>query len=217
MKAKIAVATVSGKSYFLVVNELKRRNVPFTSLTPFEHIPVGVEVVITTEEEQSLINHEKKLVYREGMDPRLLVSEALQITQGKESFEKITIGVDPGDVIGLAVLGDGKIIETENCYSVDETLRKIQNVLANFEKTQAAIVSVKIGDGVPALKERLLGALDKALPSYVVLESVSEAGTNRGLNESKHRRGLRDIVSAIRIAGRSGHIFQRRKENEENS
>jgi len=70
---------------------------------------------------------------------------------------------------------------------------------------------------VPECKENLLRALDKALPPNISLESVSEAGTNRNLNEAKHRRGLRDIVSAIQIAGRSGYRFQRRKISEQNS
>jgi hypothetical protein len=70
---------------------------------------------------------------------------------------------------------------------------------------------VKIGDGVPVFKERLLRALDDALPSNVVLESVGEAGTDRCINQSKHRRGLRDIVSATTIAGRNGQAFVRRR------
>jgi hypothetical protein len=49
------------------------------------------------------------------------------------------------------------------------------------------------------------------LPPQVVLQVVSEAGTNRALNHNKHRRGLRDIASAIRIAGRAGHVYPRRK------
>jgi len=54
------------------------------------------------------------------------------------------------------------------------------------------------------------------LPPEVVLEVVSEAGTNRHIDETKHRRGLRDIVSAIRIAGRAGHVYPRRKKDESN-
>jgi hypothetical protein len=96
-------------------------------------------------------------------------------------------------------------------------LGKIENILKNLANPPGTSVSVKIGDGVPACKENLLRALDDALPSRIVLESVSEAGTNRCLNDSKHRRGLRDIVSAIQIAGRSGYRFQRRKTNEPNS
>jgi predicted RNase H-like nuclease (RuvC/YqgF family) len=216
MKANIAVATVSGKAYYLIVNELKEKNIPFLSLTPDQPIPIEIKVVITTEEEQHLINHEKILMYHDGVEPEALINEALQIVQGKESYEKIVIGVDPGEVFGLAVLADGKVIETENCFSVKGTLDKITSVLKNVGKTPITSVSVKVGDGVPAYKEKLLRILDDALPSNVMLESVSEAGTNRYLSKTKHRRGLRDIVSAIRIAGRNGHPFPRRKTHESN-
>ena len=214
MKARIAVATVSGKPYYLIVNELKTKNVPFVSLTPQESVPVEIKVVITTEEEASLIKHERVLAYRTGIEPSALVNEALQIVEGRETFERVTIGVDPGDVFGLAVLAGGKVVETENCYSVEETLQKIEKIIRNLEKTSVSSISVKIGDGVPACKERLLQNLDRTLPAKVVLESVIEAGTNRTLNKAKHRRGLRDIVSAIQIAGRSGQTFYRRKTDE---
>lgn len=214
MRAKIAVATVSGKAYYLIVSELKRKNVPFLSLTPKEPIPIEIKAVITTEEEQHLISHEKVLAYQNGTEPEALINEALQIIQGKERYEKIVIGIDPGEVFGVAVLADGKVIETGNCFSVKETLDKIKNILKNLENTPITLVSVKVGDGVPVYKEKLLRVLDEALPLSVVLESVSEAGTNRYLSETKHRRGLRDIVSAIRIAGRNGHTFSRRKTNE---
>ena len=136
MKAKIAVVTVSGKAYYLIVNELKMKNIPFISLTPNDPVPIEIKVVITTKEEQHLINHGKILVYEDHTEPTALINEALQIVQGKEHYEKIVIGVDPGEVFGLAVLADGKVIETGNCFSVEETLDKIKNILKNLEKTQ---------------------------------------------------------------------------------
>ena len=217
MKAKIAVVTVSGKAYYLIVNELKTKNIPFISITPNDPIPIEIKVVLTTRKEQHLINHEKILVYEDNLETKALINEALQIVQGKEYYERIVIGVDPGEVFGLAVLADGKVIETGNCFGVEETFSKIQDILRTLEKTQITSLSVKVGDGVPAYKEKLLRVLDNALPPNVMLESVSEAGTDRHLNETKHRRGLRDIVSAIRIAGRNGHPFPRRKPNDSNS
>jgi hypothetical protein len=216
MKAKIAVATVSGKAYYLIVNELKRKNVPFLSLTPAEPIPIEIRAVITTEKERPLVKHEKVLTFTNGMKPEALVNQALQIVEGKESYEKIVIGVDPGEVFGLAVLADGKVIETGNCFSIKETLDEIKKILNNFKDITTTSISVKVGDGIPIYKEKILRALDEMLPSNVTLQSVSEAGTNRYINEAKHRRGLRDIVSAIRIAGRNGYSFTRRKKNEEN-
>jgi len=216
MKAKIAVATVSGKAYYLIVNELKKRNLPFLSIIPKEPVPIEIKVVITTEKERNQINHDKVLVFQENAEPEAIVNEAVRILEGRETYERIVIGVDPGEVFGLAVLADGRVIKTENCFSVEETLEKIKRTLKDIENA-ATSVSIKVGDGVRIYKERLLEALDEALPPNVVLESVREAGTNRHLSDNKHRRGLRDIVSAIRIAGRSGHAFPRRKENESNS
>ena len=217
MKSKIAVVTVSGKDYYLIVNELKKKNVSFLSLTPHESIPIEIEVVLTTEKEKTLIKHQRVLVIREGMRLEAVINEAVRIIQGKEFFEKITVGVDPGEVFGLAVLADGKVIETENCFSVGETVARISDIVGNVGGECQACITVKVGDGVPQCKESLLCALDETLPSDVSLESVSESGTNRSLNGEKHRRGLRDIVSAIQIAGRSGYSFQRRKADGQNS
>jgi hypothetical protein len=214
MKAKVAVATVQGKAYFLIVNKLKERNIPFISLVPGETVPTEVKAVITTEKEKSKINHEKVLVYDSETALDSLVNEVMKILQGKEAYEKIVIGVDPGEVFGLAVIADGKVNETGNCFGIQEALTKISSVIKNVDVSSTA-VTVKIGSGVPAYKD-LLETLDAVLPPEVVLEVVSEAGTNRALNHNKHRRGLRDIASAIRIAGRAGHVYPRRKTDEPN-
>jgi transcriptional accessory protein Tex/SPT6 len=220
MKASIAVATVSGKAYYLFVSELQKRTIPFLSLTPYEPIPVGIRVVLTTEKEKHLIEHEKILVYDENADTcalEAMINNVLQTVQGRESCEKLVIGIDPGEALGLAVLADGKVIITETCYSVGEVLEKVKNIIKNFQITPTASISVKVGDGVPSYRQELLQALDNDLPQGIALESVSEAGTSRYQNETKNRRGLRDMVSAIRIAGRNGRTFQRGRQDEQNS
>ena len=214
MKAKVAVATISGKAYFLIVNKLRERDIAFLSLIPGEPVPTEVKAVITTEKEKHLINHEKILVYDSETEPDTIVNEALKILQGKEFYEKIVIGIDPGEVFGLAAIADGRVNETENCFSIQEVLNMIRNIIKSVDSS-STVVSIKIGNGVPAYKD-LLETLDSALPLQVVLEVVSEAGTSRSLDEDKHRRGLRDIASAIRIAGRVGYIYPRRKTGESN-
>jgi hypothetical protein len=213
-KPEIAVATVLGKAYYLIVNELEKRNIPFLSLVPSEPIPIGIKVILTTETEKQLVGNGKTLVYNGSDNPESLINEALQIISGKERYEKVVIGVDPGDTMGLAVLTDGKVIETSTCLGVYETQRKIGKIIKNFSDIPIESITVKIGDGVPLCEESLLRLLDKTLPSIVTLESVREAGTNRNLKETKNRRGLRDIVSAIIIAGRNGCTFQRSSRHE---
>jgi hypothetical protein len=212
MKAKVAVATVSGKAYFLIINELKDRNMEFLSIFPGAPVPAEAKVVITTDKEKHLINHERIVVYCDGVAPSSVVNETVKALQGKEAYETIIVGIDPGEVFGLAVVADGKVNETCNCFSVQEILDKVKNVMKDFDAS-STVVSVKIGNGVPAYKT-LLEMLDAVLPPEVILEVVSEAGTDRHIDEKKHRRGLRDIVSAIRIAGRTGHVYSRRKTDE---
>ncbi len=209
MKAKVAVATVQGKAYFLIVNKLKEKKIPFISLVPGEIVPIEVKAVITTENEKGRISHERILVYDSETEPDALTDELVKFLQGKEDYEKIVIGVDPGEVFGLAVIADSKVNETGNCFCIQEVLKKTENIIKNVDFSSTA-VSIKIGSGVPTYKE-LIEAFDLVLPPEVVLQVVSEAGTNRALNRNKHRRGLRDIASAIRIAGRAGHVYPRRK------
>ncbi len=207
MKAKVAVATVQGKKYFLVVNELKERNIPFVSLIPGQPVPSEVKAVITTDKEQGLVDHDEKLILNEESQLEEVMSKITQILQGKKSYDKIVIGVDPGEVFGLAAIFDGKINEKENLYNIHEVVNKIKSILKNvdFNSTNAV---VKIGNGIPAYRE-LVVALDEALPSSVDLEVVSEVGSNQPLN--KRSRRLRHISSATRIAARTGYIYPRKK------
>jgi hypothetical protein len=215
MKAKVAVATLDGKAYFLLVNELKERNIDFLSLVPGYSVPAEAKAVITTAKEKPLISHDKILVYDKTTEPSAVVSEAVKILQGKEAYEKIVIGVDPGEVTGLAVVADGKVDQTEACLNTHEVVSEVKTMIKNVNFVVTVVV-VKIGNGIPLYKT-LLAELDSALPSEVVLEIVSEAGTDKLTHRDKHRRGLRDIASAIRIAGRAGRVYPRvrREEKEE--
>ncbi len=215
MREKVAVATVNGHAYFLVVNELKEQKIPFVSLLPGQSVPSEVKVVITTVPEAAKISHEKLLLFAGENELEDLVNEVKRILQGKDAYERIIIGIDPGGAIGLAVIADGKVIGGGNCFTAHELVGSIQKTIkqVNFAVTS---VQVKIGNGVPLYKT-LLKDLDDALPSQVKLEVVGEAGTNRPLKENRRSRGVRHISSAIRIAGRAGNIVSRSKQVAANS
>jgi len=208
MKTKIAVATVSGKAYYVLVNELKKRGLDFLSITPQESVPIYIEVVITTTTEHPLIKHPRVLAYNVEADPADVVNEAVKMVQGKGLHETIVVGVDPGKTFGLAVLSDGNVLETVTCSSIEETLNTIINVLS---KLQAASHVVKVGNGAPSITAELLPLLDKILHKDVAIEVVSEAGTSRFVGETLHKRGLRDALSAVKIAERRGQPYQRGK------
>ena len=209
MKEKVAVATIDGKAYFLIVNKIRERNITFLSLIPGDPVSSEVKVVITTEKETHLIEHQKKLVFTNEQELDILVSQVEKILQGKEEYKKVIVGIDPGEAIGLAVIADGKVIEESNCFTTKELIDAINKTTRtiNFSVTN---VLVKIGNGVTIYKD-LIEALDEALLPKIKLEVVNEAGTNRPLKENKRSRRVRHISSAKRIAGRIGYFFVRRK------
>lgn len=208
MKAKIALATVSGRAYYELVNELKRKSLPFWSLKPWDPVPLNAKVVITTSEERHFVKHPTVLIFDLGSDPAIIIDEAIRAVQGKRSYEKLVVGVDPGKTYGVAILGDENILKTVNCSSLEET---VSAVVDGLDKVPATVSVVKVGNGAPAYAKELLHLLDEALPREAAIEVVSEAGTSHFMGETAHRRGLKDVMSAIEIAGRRGQVFPREK------
>jgi hypothetical protein len=212
MKEKIAVATVSGRAYYFLVNELKRKKLSFLSVKPTDPIPFDIKVVITTQKEQYQITHPKVVIYKDDSDPAEVVSEAARLVQGKECYEKIVVGVDPGKIFGIAVLGDGAVVETINGFGAEETFRIVSDLL---KKTPARAYIVRVGDSAPTYSEDFLRLLDADLPENVAIEMVSETGTTRLSTELPNRKGARDVISAIRIAGRFGRPIKRGEKREQ--
>ena len=209
VKEKVAVVTVQGRTYFLIVNLLREQNIPFVSLIPGEPVPPKIKLVITTPQEQPLVEHEKLLIFRGEEDLDSLPNEIKRMLLGKEAYELIVVGIDPGEAIGLAILADGKVISEGDYCSSHELINSILKVIRNINYAVTRVI-VKIGNGVPVYRE-LLEELDSTLPPSVELVVVGEAGTNKPLDENHHSRDIRHISSAIRIAARLGYMVPRRR------
>lgn len=199
-RAAIAVATVSGKAYYKVVNELKSRDTPFLSIVPGEPVPSSIRVVITTEGEKHLISHPNVLTYNVDEDPSNIVDKAIQLASGKESYNEIVIGVDPGKIFGVAVLGDGRTLKKEEFSSMVKT---IDFILTELNRLPSKVRKVKIGMGVPEVAEEVMRRLNSTLPKDVIIEMVSEEGTSKS-KESLVGRKLSDADSAVKIALKRG-------------
>ena len=207
MKAKIVVATVSGRAYYELVNELQKKRLPFLSLKPWDPIPLNIKVVLTTEEESHQVSHPQILCFKQGSNPKSVVDAAILIIQGKQGYEKVVVGADPGKTYGIAILGDNKVLETLTASNIEKAAHLVADSLKRFP---AEVKVVRVGNGPPEYTRTLLDSLDKDLPEETLMEIVSEAGTSRLTNKSANRRVLRDAVSAIKIAGRNGRILSRR-------
>jgi len=208
MRSKIAVATVSGKAYYLLVNELKQRKLPFLSLIPGESIPPSIKVVITTDKEKPLVDHPNILVYDVNTDPSDTIDEAIRKIQSKEAYEEVTIGVDPGKTFGVAVLGDGKVLKKGEGLTLEIA---VGTILTELKKNPARVQKVRIGNGIPELAEEIASRLNVALPENASIEMVSEARTST-FRDKSFRKKISDANSAINIAEKRGNMHSGRKD-----
>ena len=172
---------------------------------------MDLEVVLTTEKESGLIRHPKILVFEDGADPALVVDEAVKLLHGKEWYDTIVIGVDPGKTTGIAVLADADVLDA---FTVSGPRRAARSILELSKKTGAKENTVKVGNGAPTYSKELLHVLDKKLSKEYTIETVSEAGTNRSFSNVSCRRVARDAMAAVRIAERKGRLFPRRNMSE---
>jgi hypothetical protein len=212
MRAKIAIVTVSGKAYYQLVNELKQRRIFFSSLVPGEPIAPSIKAVITTDKEKSLLNHPNIIIYDPETEPSDAVNEAMRAIRDKEIYDEVIIGVDPGKTFGVAILGDGIVLKTEDGLSLEKT---IDTILTGLKKNPGKILRVRIGSGIPKLAEELSRRLKIALPSNVAIEMVSEAGTS-SLKTRCTQRKISDADSAVKIAAEKGNAQLRRKVHDPN-
>ena len=101
-------------------------------------------MVITTPEEKNKIKYGKVLTFTSEDELDSLISQVIINLQGKEYYKKMVIGIDPGEVIGLAVIADGKAVDRANCLSIWEMDNKIKSILKNVNLSVTS-VKIKIG------------------------------------------------------------------------
>jgi len=206
MKTKIAVATVSGKAYYLIVKELKKLNIPFISLKPWDKIPIEIDAVITTEKEKAMVSHPVVIALKEGDDPSEIVGEAVKVSMEKEGEETVILGIDPGKTYGLALLVGRSIYETSTHNTLGGALRAILKILSSLPFPKKI---VRVGGGAQPYTKDLIKSLDDLLPQDITIEIVDEEGTSRMVKGVGRMKGGKDASSAVMIAMRSGKPYQR--------
>ncbi len=198
MAVEIAVATLNSRLYFEVVSELKKRGLQFHSLKPTDDIPTEVRVVITSPEESGLIRHDIILAHQGRTEET--VDRAIRLASGKQTYDKLSIGIDPGLTYGVVAVGDGKTLRSRICVSPKEVVQEVSGTLDRFEARARA---VRIGRGSDSSQTELIRQIKKRLPFDVSLELVDEQRTSV-VGRSPFRTGPRDVESAFRIALRKG-------------
>jgi hypothetical protein len=179
----------------------------FDSLSPEEAAGSSAQVIITTRDEVDRVGRGSSktvMLDTELGSPALAKARILQSVHGSSGAhmdDQLTVGVDPGNRIGISVIYMRQEIASMVESSPHDAVEQISALLGGIKSRHKA---VKIGDGKMLMAQQMAWAIKKRFPC-VSVEIVDERGTSQNVEVNK--RGARDRSSARTIAFRKGRAF----------
>ena len=168
MRKVLGLLTEDFRLYHDLVAALKGRGIPFVSLSFSRRIPETVGAVLTSPAEVPRI----RFAHVVGVqDVDNAIARALQLLKGKTEWQELLIGVDPGHEPGVAVLGDGDVLDTYLAPNPEAVGDRVRTALRTFPARQ---VRVRVGHGDPTNRNRILNSL---AADGLRVEIVDEAAT----------------------------------------
>ncbi|MGQ4833287.1 MAG: hypothetical protein ACP6IS_05280 [Candidatus Asgardarchaeia archaeon] len=198
----IGIISSSNRTYFLLINELKKRNIPFKVAINKSSLKNVGSIIVSSDLKEEL----KKLKLDEyrviTISQRATMNEVKIVVTLATYFSRAiitkgslieTIGIDPGEKrIGLALLINGILAYKTVHYTIDTLIDDLTWIVKGINKRHYAIY---IGNGckkaILKIKEAIKNTLSTA-PIFVIDESSSNI-TNS------------DADAAIEIAHRGYH------------
>lgn len=168
MRKVLGILTEDFRLYHDLVAALKARDIPFASLSSAEVIPREVGAVLTSASEASKVRF-SEVVPVEDLDGA--IAKALQIVRGHRAWRELVVGVDPGFEPGVALVGDGEVIDTRLAPSPEAVAGLVRTALLAFP---AERVRLRVGHQDPTHRNRIINALS---PLGLPVEIVDEKGT----------------------------------------
>lgn len=188
MRKVLGILTEDFRLYHDLVAALKARELPFVTLSFSRRVPETVGAILTSSSEAPRVRSPHVVIVD---DVENAIARALQVTKGKTEWREILIGIDPGREPGVAVLGDGEVLDTRLALNPEAVRDQVRTALRRFPARQ---VRVRVGHGDPTNRNRILNSL---AGERLRVEIVDEAGTT-------HRTRQPDLDAAVDIARTPG-------------
>lgn len=196
----LGVFTKDFSLYYDLIRTLKKRKIPYVSLSSIDHIPSSIGVILTSNNELHDIKSQKVIAADAYDTVDHAVDLALQMLIGKDLYSKVFIGIDPGDQPGIAVVGDDILLKKMNV----DTPKKVVTVIKRILKEYPAIETlIRIGHGSMITRNRIINSL---IPLEIPIEIVDETKTTSSQQTGRHER---DGEAAAAIALLAGGKVQR--------
>jgi hypothetical protein len=191
---KVYVSTLNPRAYHAIISMLKTAKIGFSSVIPGE--PLDPEaLVLTTRQDLELYKTRNFILLDEIENDPLLLGCQLYCKMRKNNNE-ISLGVDPGKRIGIALkLGDTYLGATnlDSSWSLIEFIKKL------VFKFPEQSIRVKVGDGDLGLANRLRLLFGDRITVEVVDESGTSGVKNAGMTK--------DQSAAVRILSKKGRSW----------
>jgi hypothetical protein len=179
--------------------------IQFESLSPEQAAASNAKIVITTKDEAEIVRKRDILLDTElDKYPVLLKAKILRNIMGSYQDDQLTIGIDPGNRIGVSIIYLHNEIESMVESSLASTIQLISVLLSEISSKKKI---VRIGNGNIAMAKQIALMIKAKFNGLVHIEIVDERGTSLPQNTDTNRRGARDKSSARTIALRSGRLF----------
>ena len=137
-------------------------------------------------------------------NPVIIKAKILRKLIKSHTYDQLTIGIDPGNRIGISIFYLHDEIESVVLSTIELTLNFIIEVLSEIKAKKKI---VRIGDGNINMARSIAFLIKANFKDLVHVEIVNEHGTSSIQNNESNRRILKDKSSARLIAFRNGKIF----------
>ena len=193
--------------YYGVASYLKEEGLGFMSVRIGEPLPVRDTVVITTEKEAVLIEH-PRIYYHD--DPMIAARMAIQALKMEKKYDEVVIGIDPGKAIGMAVVGDGRVLGASVLSAPEDVPEELSFYLDSYTAERFII---RIGDGDRTVRDRIITEIwPLGLEMEMVKEQDVKKEERRAGEFAKRKRDASDIAAAIGISLKQGAVISERPE-----
>ncbi len=177
----------------------------FESLSPEQAAVCNAKIIITTEDEAQIVKRKDVLLDSElDKYPVLLKAKMLRKVMGFQHDDQLTIGVDPGDRIGISIIYLHEELDSFVEASPHSAFQLISTLLLGINSERKI---VRIGDGNMPIARQIASMIKGKFNDLVRVEIVDEYGTSLPKYIDANRRGVRDRSSARAIALRGGRRF----------
>ncbi|MBI3841038.1 MAG: hypothetical protein HY297_03670 [Thaumarchaeota archaeon] len=195
--SRICVVTERGREYYAIVSRLRKAALPFESRLPDSDCR-HCDLVLTSASEAGLFGD--KAMPLEGLHENPGIFRGQVISRLGRGEQAVTVGIDPGKRIGMAVFyGDTRL-----ALGTFNSVKALCERVGLFARNVAARrFVVKVGNGDPKVAAQITGTLAREVPEATV-EVVDESGTSA---RSVRLKGVQvDQIAAAKIAFRRGEV-----------